>query len=98
VDFKLKMSNLNQLKSIWQKDPKVKKAYEKVSPEFEVARALINARYNAGLTQEEVAMRMGTTQSVVARLEAGQTLPSIKSLYRYAEATGTKPEIQLVLF
>jgi transcriptional regulator with XRE-family HTH domain len=42
-------------------------------------------------------MRMGTTQSVVARLEAGQTLPSIKSLYRYAEATGTKAEIQLVL-
>ena len=92
------MSDLKTLKRKWLKDPKVKKAYEKMSPEFEVARALINARNNAGLTQEEVAMRMGTTQSVVARLEAGQTLPSIKSLYRYAEATGTKPEIQLVLF
>lgn len=91
------MSNLKELQRKWLKDPKVKKAYEKMSPEFEVARALFNARNNAGLTQEEVAIRMGTTQSVVARLEAGQTLPSIKSLYRYAEATGTKPEIQLVL-
>jgi hypothetical protein len=38
---------------------------------------------------------MGTTQSVIARLEAGNSLPSMKSLYRYAEATGTIPAIQL---
>jgi len=38
---------------------------------------------------------MGTTQSVIARLEAGNSLPSMKSLYRYAEATGTTPAIQL---
>lgn len=90
------MTTVKQLKAKWLDDPKVSKAYEEMTPEFAVARALIAARVGAGLTQQEVAERMGTTQSVVARLEAGQSLPSMKSLYRYAEATGTKPEIQLV--
>jgi transcriptional regulator with XRE-family HTH domain len=75
----------------------VQKAYDEMSPEFEVAKALIAARVNAGLTQEEVAQRMGTKQSVIARLEAGRSLPSMMSLYRYAAATGTKPNIRLVL-
>ncbi|MEW7979481.1 MAG: helix-turn-helix transcriptional regulator [Candidatus Sedimenticola endophacoides] len=90
------MSNIAELKKKWLKDPKVSDAFEEMKPEFEVAHALIAARVEAGLTQEEVAKRMGTTQSVVARLEGGRTLPSIKSLYRYAEATGTKPVIHLV--
>ena len=50
---------------------------------------LIAAWVKAGLTQEEVAQRMGTTQLVVTRLETGNSLPSIKNLYRYADATGT---------
>ena len=90
------MSSITKLKKKWLKDPKVSEAFEEMDPEFEVAHALIGARVEAGLTQEEVAKRMGTTQSVVARLEGGRTLPSIKSLYRYAEATGTKPVIHLV--
>jgi DNA-binding XRE family transcriptional regulator len=90
------MSSITTLKKKWLKDPKVNKAFKDMEPEFAVAPALIAARVEAGLTQEEVAKRMGTTQSVVARLEGGRTLPSIKSLYRYAEATGTKPVIHLV--
>ncbi len=90
------MSSITELKKKWMKDPEVSEAYSELEPEFEVAHALIAARVEAGLTQEEVARRMGTTQSVVARLEGGRTLPSIKTLYRYAEATGTKPEIHLV--
>ena len=90
------MSSITELKKKWLKDPKVRDAFEDMEPEFEVAHALIAARVEAGLTQVEVAKRMGTTQSVVARLEGGRTLPSIKSLYRYAEATGTKPVIHLV--
>ena len=66
-----------------------------MTPKFTVAKTLIAARVEAGLTQEEVAERMGTTQSVLARLEAGNSLPSMTSLYRYAEATGTTPAIQL---
>lgn len=90
------MSSITTLKKKWFKDPKISKAFEAMEPEFEVAHTLIAARVEAGLTQEEVAKRMGTTQSVIARLEGGRTLPSIKSLYRYAEATGTKPVIHLV--
>jgi len=90
------MSDLNRLKKRWLKSPEVRSAYEEFSPEFEVARALIAARTEAGLTQAQVAERMGTTQSVIARLEGGRTLPSLKTLYRYADATGTRPEIHLV--
>ena len=89
------MSSLKKLKRDWLADAKVKKAYDEMTPEFALAKTLIAARVRAGLTQEEVAQRMGTTQSVIARLEAGSSLPSLKSLYRYAEATETKPEIQL---
>lgn len=90
------MNSIAKLKKKWMKDAEVREAYAGMEPEFEVAHALIEARVKAGLTQEEVAKRMGTTQSVIARLEGGRTLPSIKTLYRYAEATGTKPKINLV--
>ena len=89
------MSSLKKLKNQWLSDPKVKKAYTAMTPEFALAKTLIAARVKAGLTQEEVAKRMGTTQSAIARLEAGNSLPSMKSLYRYARATGTTPAIQL---
>jgi DNA-binding XRE family transcriptional regulator len=54
----------------------------------EIALELIKARLHSKMTQQEVASRMGTTQSVVARLESGRTTPSIKTLERYAQATG----------
>jgi len=90
------MSSIAQLKKKWMEDPDVRDAFIEMTPEFEISRGLIAARIKAGLTQEEVALRMGTTQSVVARLEGGRSLPSMKSLYRYAEATGTKAVFNLV--
>ena len=53
-------------------NPAVRQAYNEQTPEFELARELIAARMRAGLTQGEVAARMGTTQSVVARIESGR--------------------------
>lgn len=76
------------IKSQWMKDPDFRKAYNNLEPEYEIALQLIQARLNAGLTQGEIAMRMGTTQSVIARLESGRTLPSVKTLSQYAQATG----------
>ena len=90
------MTTLSELKKEWMKDPAFKNEYEALAPEFAVAKALIGARVKAGLTQSEVAERMGTTQSVIARLEGGTSLPSMKTLFRYAEATGTRPEIHFV--
>ncbi|MBF0425642.1 MAG: helix-turn-helix transcriptional regulator [Magnetococcales bacterium] len=79
----------------WALDPGFVEAYAALAPEFRLARKLLEARSNAGLSQQELARRMGTSQSAVARLESGHR-PSIKSLERYAEAVGMRLEISLV--
>lgn len=84
-----------KLKAKLLKDPDVRKAHRAMAPEFALARELIAARTRAGFTQAELAARMGTSQSAVARMESGR-LPSIKSLLRYAKAIGAKPVIKLV--
>jgi len=77
-------------------DPKYKKAYAELEEEFLIAKALIQARTRANLTQKEVAKRMGTTQSVVARMESGKPLPSLKSVVRYAAAVNSRIDLKLV--
>ena len=73
-----------------------RREYQALDEEFSIAAQLIEARTKANLTQEQVARRMGTTQSVVARLESGHPMPSLRSLRRYAVAVGSKVEIRLV--
>ncbi|AMV72062.1 helix-turn-helix transcriptional regulator [Desulfuromonas carbonis] len=73
-----------------------RREYQPLDEEFSIAAQLIEARTKANLTQEQVARRMGTTQSVVARLESGHPMPSLRSLRRYALAVGNKVEIKLV--
>ncbi len=85
-----------ELKKRWMKDPAFRKEYDALEPEFAVARQLIEARARAGLTQQELADRMGTTQPVIARLESGRQKPTTKTLERFAKATGSKVEIRLV--
>lgn len=72
----------------WMKDPAFRREYDALEEEFALATALLAARGKAGLTQEQVARRMKTTQTAVARLEAGRLNPSTRTLARYAEATG----------
>jgi ribosome-binding protein aMBF1 (putative translation factor) len=74
----------------WRKEPAFVAAYDALEGEFALAEALIDARAQADMTQEQVAAKMGTTQAVVARLESGRTMPSTRTLKRFAEATGTK--------
>jgi ribosome-binding protein aMBF1 (putative translation factor) len=76
-------------------NPKVKVEYDALAPEFEISAELIRARRRAGLSQAELAVRMGTSQSAIARLESGQTLPSTKTLLRFAKATGSKVHLRL---
>ena len=85
--------NVNGLHKKWSSDPEYLSAYEGLGPEFEIARAVILARKGAGLTQEQLAKRMNTTQSVIARLEGGRTCPSTTTLIRFAQATGTRLKI-----
>ena len=72
------------------KDPAFKAAYDALEDEFALAAALIHARSEADMTQEQVAEAIGTTQTVVARLESGKTMPSTRTLERFAKATGTR--------
>jgi transcriptional regulator with XRE-family HTH domain len=57
---------------------------------------MIKARASAGLTQEQLAQRMNTTQAVIARLESGRVKPSTRTLERLADATGMKLRISFV--
>jgi predicted transcriptional regulator len=76
-------------------DPEVKREYDALAPAFEIAAELLRARKRTGLSQAELAERMGTSQSAIARLESGETLPSTKTLLRFAEATGSKIQLRL---
>ncbi len=76
-------------------NPRVKAEYDALAPEFEISAELLRARLRAGLSQAELAARMGTSQSAIARLESGQTLPSTKTLLRFAEATESKVQVRL---
>lgn len=74
----------------WRKDPEYVREYDALEEEFALAIALIKARADAGLTQEELARRMGTTQSAIARMESGKSRPSTTTLAKFAKATGTR--------
>lgn len=74
----------------------VREAYEELAPEYAIARAVIKVRTACGLTQAELAERIDSSQSYIARLENGRVLPNHKTLYRIAEATGTRPKFEFV--
>jgi transcriptional regulator with XRE-family HTH domain len=78
--------------------PEVKKAYNELAEEFAFLDEVLAARAESGLTQAEVAERIGTTQSAIARLESaeGRHSPSIATLQKYAKALGYKVEVRLV--
>ena len=78
-----------------RKNPAYAKAYSAMDEEFSLLSALIKARVASGLTQEQVADRMATSQGNVARLETGKVTPSLKTLKRYARATGHRLRISL---
>ena len=87
---------IGEIKNELLTDEGFRREYDALEEEFSIAAQLIEVRTKANLTQEQVARRMGTTQSVVARLESGHPLPSLRSLRRYAAAVESKVEIRLV--
>lgn len=76
------------------KDPAFKKEYDALEEEFALIGELLRARAQAKLSQAQVARRMGTSQSAVARMESGHT-PSLSSLKKYARAVGRRVQIKL---
>ena len=72
-------------------------AYDALELEYHVADQLLKARARAGLTQDAVAERMGTTKSAISRLEsAGKHAPSLATLKRYAHAVGCDLQVKLI--
>ncbi len=84
------MTRVSELHKRWLRDPKYRKKYDALHEEFALANSVIEARKRAGLTQQQLAQKMGTTQPVVARLEAGNSRPSLRTLERLADATGSR--------
>ncbi len=84
------MARISDMHKRWMKGPEYRKAYEALEGEFDLAKSVIEARNRVGLTQAELARKMGTTQPVLARLEGGRARPSMRTLDRLARATGTR--------
>ena len=89
------MTKLKELKKRFMEDSEFREEYARVDEEYALVEALVRARTAAKLTQAEVARRLGTTQSAIARLEGGRVSPSFATLRRYAEATGTRLTVGL---
>lgn len=87
------MTRIDDLHRKWSEEPAYQKAYDKLEEEFQLAKALIAARTRAGLSQQQLAAKMNTSQSYVARLESGKVHPSTDALARFARATGTRLRI-----
>ncbi len=87
------MTDVNELFEEWMKDPEFIKEYEALEEEFSLASALISARSHADMTQQDVAEKMETSQSYIAKLEGGTVSPTMKALKRYAAATGSRLKI-----
>lgn len=90
---KKQMTQIDDLFRERRKDPRYVAEYDGRDAEFSLPAAVIAARAHAGLTQAELSKRMGTTQSVIARLESGLSKPSTTTLEKLAKATGTRLKI-----
>ncbi len=90
----------HQMIEEWKEEPEFKAAYDELEMEFTLLRELLLARQRAGLTQAEVAEKMGTKPPAVTRLETALSdnrhSPTISTLKKYAQAVGCKLEVHLV--
>lgn len=89
------MKDLQTFKKELLRNPEFKREYEKLTPRYAVISELIAARLKRGITQKELAIKMGTTQSSIARLEGGNINPSLAFLEKIASVMGYSLTVQL---
>ena len=77
------------------RDPKFRKAYQALQPKYDLIRAILDARLKHGITQAELARRVGTTQSAIARFESGAGNPTLEFLSKVSEAIGARLEVRI---
>ena len=85
----------NKVKEQLLEDPECAAAFEELAPEYEIARQLIKARLERGMTQGELAAKIGTRQSNISRIERGQQNTSIGLLNRIAKGLGKKLHVSI---
>jgi len=87
------MKNYKQFKKELFLDKGIKKAYDQLGPEFAIVESIIKKRLSKGMTQAQLARRIGTKQSAIARLESGSYNPTISFLNKVAGALDAQLEI-----
>ena len=89
------MESYSSLKNRLLNDKKTLKEYENLAPEFKIAEAVIEKRLEQGMTQSDLARKIGTKQSAISRLESGNYNPSISFLEKVADALNLKLLVSL---
>jgi ribosome-binding protein aMBF1 (putative translation factor) len=87
------MKSYKALKTQLLKDKEIKKAYDELGSEFVVIEKLIDQRIKRGLSQADLAEKIGTKQSAISRFESGSYNPTIDFLYKVADALDAKLKI-----
>lgn len=90
------MSSYREYKSKALSDPAVKAEYDALQPEYDIIRAMVEARNNEGLTQKELSQRTGITQADISRIENGTRNPSLEMLKRLANGLGMRLKVEFV--
>lgn len=88
-------AKFSDVKALLMKDDEFKAEYEKLKPRYDVISQIIDARSKEGVTQEELAFRVGTQKSNISRLESGTYNPSLDFLVKVAHSLGK--EMQIIL-
>ena len=89
------MKSYNVLKSTLLKDKEIKKAYDELGPEFVVIKKMIEQRLKQGLSQKDLAQKVGTKQSAISRFESGTYNPTINFLYKVASALDVELKVSV---
>ena len=90
------MKSFKDFKKKALENPEVRKEYDTLQDEFNLIDQLVTMRTSAGLTQEEVANKLGTNKSNISRLEHGKGNPSWSTLNKYAAACGFRVKLEAV--
>ncbi len=90
------MSSFQEYKKKALQDPEIKKEYDALAPEFDIIQAMIDARKNQNLTQEDLSARTGITQADISRIERGTRNPSLNMLKRLASGLGMQLRLEFI--
>lgn len=89
------MRSYKAFKKKMLQDPVIRKGYDELGPEFEILQKMLDQRLRNGLTQEQLAKKIGTKQSAIARFESGTTNPTIQFLHKIADALDVRLKISI---